>query len=109
MRSLLFCFAALTLFGQADLNTALAPPRQRINDIDNQIVTLLNERATVVREVGQIKKQYHAPAEAPGRAEQVLQRVSGQARAPLSSEAVRHIYETIVSEMTKMEAVETGR
>lgn len=109
MRSLLLCFTALALFAQADLNTALAPPRQRINDIDNQIVKLLNERATVVREVGQIKKQYHAPAEAPGRAEQVLRRVSQQAQAPLSADAIHHIYETILSEMTKMEATEIAR
>lgn len=99
----------MTLFAQADLNSMLAPPRQRINDIDNQIVKLLNERAAVVRDVGAIKKKYHASASAPGRAEQVLQRVSGQAQAPLSGEAVRHIYETILTEMTKMEAAETGR
>ena len=109
MRSLLLCFAALTLFAQADLNTALAPSRQRINDIDDQIVKLLNERAAVVHQVGLIKKQYHAPAEQPGRAEQVLRRVSGQARAPLPADAVRHIYQTIVDEMTSMEATEMAR
>jgi len=109
MRSLLLCFAALTVFAQADLNTALAPSRQRINDIDDQIVKLLNERAAVVHEVGVIKKQYHAPADQPGRAEQVLRRVSEQAHAPLSGEAVRHIYQTIVSEMTNMEAAEIAR
>ena len=109
MRSLLLCFAALTLFAQADLNSMLAPPRQRINDIDNQIVKLLNERAAVVREVGAIKKKYHASASAPGRAEQVLQRVSGQAQAPLTPGAVRHIYQTILDEMTSMEATEMAR
>ncbi|HTR36428.1 MAG TPA: chorismate mutase [Bryobacteraceae bacterium] len=109
MRPLLLCLVAMIVCAQSDLNTALAPSRQRINDIDNQIVKLLNERASVVREVGLIKKQYHAPADAPGRAEQVLRRVSEQAKAPLTPAAVRHIYQTIVSEMTSMESNEMAR
>jgi chorismate mutase / prephenate dehydratase len=111
MRPLLLCLAALALFAQqpADLARELAPSRQRINDIDDQIVKLLNERAAVVREVGVIKKRFNAPADAPGRAEQVLRRVSDQARAPLSADAVHHIYQTIVSEMTAMEKTQTGR
>lgn len=109
MRPLLLCVVAMIVCAQSDLNTALTPSRQRINDIDNQIVKLLNERAAVVREVGLIKKQYHAPADAPGRAEQVLRRVSGQAKAPLTPDAVRRIYQTIVAEMTSMEAAEMAR
>jgi len=109
MRPLLLCVVAMIVCAQSDLNTALTPSRQRINDIDNQIVKLLNERAAVVREVGLIKKQYHAPADAPGRAEQVLRRVSGQAKAPLTPDAVRRIYQTIVAEMTSMEATEMAR
>ena len=109
MRPLLLCVVAMIVCAQSDLNTALTPSRQRINDIDNQIVKLLNERAAVVREVGLIKKQYHVPADAPGRAEQVLRRVSGQAKAPLTPDAVRRIYQTIVAEMTSMEAAEMAR
>ena len=109
MRCLLALLAVLTVLAQADLNTALAPSRQRINTIDDQIVKLLNERAEVVRQVGAIKKQYHAPASAPGRSEQVLDRVSGQARPPLTADAVRHIYQEIVSEMTAMEEREMSR
>ena len=109
MRHLLLGFVAVAIFAQADLNTALAPSRQRINDIDDQIVKLLNERAAVVREVGLIKKQYHAPADAPGRSEQVLRRMSEQARAPLTADAVGRIYQTIVAEMTAMEEREMRR
>ncbi len=109
MRPLLLCLVAMIVCAQSDLNTALTPSRQRINDIDNQIVKLLNERAAVVREVGLIKRQYHASADAPGRAEQVLRRVSGQAKAPLTPDAVRRIYQTIVAEMTSMEATEMAR
>lgn len=111
MRPLLFFCTALCLFSQpsTDLTQALSSSRQRINSIDDQIVKLLNERAQVVREVGLIKKQYHAPASAPGREEQVLRRASGQAQAPLTAPAIEAIYKVILHEMSSMEAVEMGK
>jgi chorismate mutase/prephenate dehydratase len=106
MRHLLFfCALALGLFAQdqTELSRALSSSRQRIDNIDDQIVKLLNERASVVREVGVVKTRFHVPASAPGREEQVLRRVSDHARAPLSPEAVRKIYQTVLAEMSAME------
>jgi chorismate mutase len=105
MRPILFCVVALGLFAQdqTELAHALASSRQRIDHIDDQIVKLLNERATLVREVGLVKMRFHAPASAPGREEQVLRRVSDRARPPLTPEAVRKIYQTLLEEMTTME------
>jgi chorismate mutase-like protein len=108
MRCLLFCFSAMVLFAQksTDLTAALNSSRQRIDSIDDQIVKLLNERAQVVRGVGEIKKQYHAPASAPGREEQVIRRVSGQAQAPLTPAAIGAIYKALLHEMSAMEETE---
>ncbi|HEX5227429.1 MAG TPA: chorismate mutase [Bryobacteraceae bacterium] len=108
MRALLLPALCAIAFAQpsTDLNQALKPSRERINSIDDRIVKLLNERAQVVRDVGEIKKRYRAPASAPGREEQVLKRVGGQARAPLTDAAVEAIYKTILREMSAMEAVE---
>jgi len=109
-RYLAFCFSALALFAQSsDLAQALKPSRGRIDSIDGQIVNLLNERAQVVREVGLIKKQYHAPVSAPGREEQVLRRAGEQARAPLTAPAVEAIYRTILREMSAMEQAEVEK
>ena len=108
MRSLLLFCSALALFAQpsTDLTQALTSSRQRIDSIDDQIVKLLNERAQVVREVGLIKKQFHAPASAPGREEQVVRRAAGQARAPLTPSAIAAIYKVMLHEMSAMEAAE---
>jgi chorismate mutase len=105
MRSILLCVVALGLFAQdqTELTRALTSSRQRIDHIDDQIVGLLNERAAVVREVGVVKLRFHAPASAPGREEQVLRRVSDEARAPLTPQAVRKIYQTLLAEMAAME------
>lgn len=108
MRPLLLLAFCAVVFAQpsTDLTEALQSSRQRIDSIDDQIVKLLNERAQVVRDVGSIKKRYHAPASAPGREEQVLRRVAGQAQAPLTGAAVEAIYKTILQEMSSMEAAE---
>jgi chorismate mutase / prephenate dehydratase len=107
MRYLAFGFAAASLFAQStDLAQALNSSRRRIDSIDDQIVKLLNERARVVREVGLIKKQFHAPASAPGREEQVARRAAGQARAPLTPPSVEAIYKVILHEMSAMEQAE---
>jgi chorismate mutase / prephenate dehydratase len=108
MRSLLLFCSALALFAQpsTDLTQALSSSRQRIDTIDGQIVKLLNERAQVVRDVGLIKKQHHAPASAPGREDQVLHRAAGQAQAPLTPSAIEAIYKVILHEMSSMEAAE---
>jgi chorismate mutase-like protein len=108
MRSLLLFFFSFILFAQpsTDLSQALTSSRQRIDSIDSQIIKLLNERAQVVRDVGLIKKQYHAPASAPGREEQVLRRVAGEAQAPLTPSAIEAIYKVVLHEMSSMEAAE---
>jgi chorismate mutase len=108
MRPLLLLCSAVSLLAQpsTDLTQALNSSRQRIDSIDDQIVKLLNERAQVVRDVGLIKKQYHAPASAPGREEQVVRRAAGQARAPLTPSALEAIYKVMLHEMASMEAVE---
>lgn len=105
MRPILLCVLALGLFAQdqPELAAALKSSRQRIDHIDDQIVKLLNERATVVSEVGVVKTRFHTPASAPGREEQVLRRVSDQARAPLTPEAIRKIYQAVLAEMSAME------
>src|ERR1700683_541148 len=109
-RTLLMLCAAVTLFAQnTELTQALTGSRERIDSIDQQIVKLLNERAQVVREVGLIKKQFHAPVSAPGREEQVLRRAAGQARAPLTAPAVEAIYRAILHEMSAMEQAEVEK
>ena len=111
MRYLLSLCTALCLFAQpsTDLAQALNSSRQRIDSIDDQIVKLLNERAQVVRDVGLIKKQFHAPATAPGREEQVMHRAAGQAQAPLTPSAVEAIYRVMLHEMSSMEAAEMDK
>ena len=94
---------------RAQSDRALADQRAKIDALDARIVTLLNERAEVVREVGRIKKQSGAPVTDPKRVEDVLRRIASANRGPLPNEHLRRIYETIVREMTAFEAADMAR
>jgi len=78
--------------------------RKSIDETDQQIVRLLNQRAKIVAEVGQIKKAARMPVTVPAREQQVLDQVRQMGSAgPLPATVLRRIYETIVHEMRSWE------
>ncbi|MBI3696645.1 MAG: chorismate mutase [Acidobacteria bacterium] len=83
---------------------ALAAERARIDAVDARIVSLLNERAKIVQQIGRIKQKGGMPVVAPGRVEEVLRKVTGHNTGPLSAAAMKRIYERIIEEMTALES-----
>ena len=87
----------------------LAAERTKIDAVDRRLVALLNERATLVRDIGRLKQQSGAAANDPARVADVLRRVTGANRGPLPNEHLQRIYAVIVREMTAFEAQEMSR
>ena len=59
---------------QAPVTSAdLAPLRDQIDALDKQLLQLLNQRARVAEQVGEIKKREGSPFFRPDRVAQVLQ------------------------------------
>jgi chorismate mutase len=83
----------------------LAAYRQKIDSLDQSIVELFQQRARLVEEVGNIKREAHLPVTVPGREEQVVEKAQELAKGgPLPAEAVGRIYEKLVEEMRNWEA-----
>jgi chorismate mutase len=72
--------------------------RERIDQIDRQILELLNHRTTIVEEIGRIKQALQMAVYEPKREDQVFANVVAHNRGPLSSE-VRRVFERIIDEM----------
>ena len=86
---------------------ALARHRQRIDVLDKQIVSLLNERARIALDIGRIRKgESIPPSSALGRQEEVLRNVMANSVPPLSREAARRIYERIIGEMVSIQTLD---
>jgi chorismate mutase len=85
---------------------ALVQHRQRIDVLDKQIISLLNERARIALDIGRIRKRESIPSSALGRQQEVLRNVMSNSVAPLSPQAARRIYERIIGEMVVIQTLD---
>lgn len=77
--------------------------RARIDALDGQIVSLLNERATYAQGIGEIKRSTNAPIYVPEREKAVYDKLSKLNAGPLGDAAIRSIYREVVSAMIALE------
>ncbi len=66
--------------------------RSRINDLDRQILTLLNQRAEAALRIGDLKRGHHLPAYVPGREAEILSRLTATNTGPMPADAVRAVW-----------------
>ena len=81
----------------------LAQCRQTIDEIDLRILALLNERTTVVEEIGHVKRSCGMPIYEPKREDQVFANVISHNRGPLSADALHRVFERIIDEMRSVQ------
>ena len=87
----------------SDRPDALSRCRDRIDELDRRLVDLLNERTTIVEEIGRIKKEAELAIYEPNREVQVFANVAAHNRGPLSSEGLQRIFERIIDEMRRIQ------
>jgi chorismate mutase len=108
MKTLPLVLALMTLFAghtNAGTQEQLGAYRQQIDSIDQRIVELLQERARVVAEVGNLKREAHLPVTVPGREQQVIATAQDLAKSgPLPADAVGRIFQKLVEEMRNWES-----
>ncbi|MCG8407133.1 MAG: prephenate dehydratase [Phycisphaerales bacterium] len=77
--------------------TSLQDLRKKIDELDEKIVRLLNERAEAAVEIGRLKASTGTAVFAPDRERAVLNRVAGLSAGPLSKESLSAIYRELMS------------
>jgi chorismate mutase len=108
MKATRYALAVMTLFA-ADTNAGtqeqLAACRYQIDSLDQRIVALIQQRAQVVEEVGNIKREAHLPVTVLNREQEVIEKAQEFAKGgPLPAAAVGRIYQKLVEEMRNWEA-----
>ncbi len=71
--------------------------RSQINDMDNKLVELLNERARVVVEIGELKNKTGGQIYAPDREKKVFERVIAANKGPLPDKCLTAIWRELMS------------
>jgi chorismate mutase / prephenate dehydratase len=87
---------------------ALAALREQIDEVDSQLVTLLQKRATLALEVGEVKKTIDAPVYRPEREAQILANFASaelttKYAGPLRAPALQAIYREVISACRELE------
>jgi chorismate mutase len=77
--------------------------RKRIDEIDQQLLKLLNERSRCAVEIGHIKKKMKLPAWQPDREMEILRNVVRSNSGPLDDAAIRRLFERIIDEARSLE------
>jgi len=84
--------------------TSLEDLRRRIDEIDAQLVTLLNERASVAVQIGQLKRESgQASFYAPAREREVLERILASNPGPLPDATLMAIWKEMMSGSLSLE------
>lgn len=101
-RSLVFGLRRVRL--SLSRNESVDVLRKKIDQIDEKIVKLLNDRATLAKKIGHTKSLGNQEVYVPHREKEVLERVSGLSRGPLATQAVRSVFREIISGCRSLEA-----
>lgn len=83
------------------MSEQLKQHRDQIDDIDEQVLKLVNERAKLARKIGSLKDD--GVIYRPEREAQVLRRLQEHNQGPLSNEAVSNIFRAVMSNCRALE------
>ena len=98
---------APTAFDASDITAGLDDFRGRIDRLDEQIVRLLNARATCANEIGWLKGRAGMEIYEPAREQAVFEHVRQKNPGPLDGDAVARVFERIIDESRRLERLTT--
>ena len=77
--------------------------RERVDEVDRELIRALNERARIVQEIMTLKAEVGAPVYDPKREEEILQRVVKMNTGPIYDSSMRDIFELILHRIRDLE------
>ena len=78
--------------------------RQKIDQIDEKVVALLNDRAALALRIGHSKRLNQEGIYAPSREQEVLDRVAQLSRGPLPQNAIRSVFREVIGACRSLES-----
>ena len=87
----------------ADLQEKVRELRERVDEVDRELIRALNERARVVQELARIKAEAGVPIFDPKREEEILQRAVEYNEGPIYDSSMRDIFELILHRIRDIE------
>ena len=99
-----YILSMLIIRDQHSTTESIRQLRQQIDELDNQLMSLLAKRMRVCREIGQYKKEHNMTVLQSGRYSEILEKRGAQGEAcGLSPECVAKIFEQIHEESVRQQ------
>ncbi len=83
--------------------------RIAINRIDNDLLHLFNERASLALEIGHIKKNLDLPIYDPRREKLIFEKMQQENPGPLDNAAVVRLFERVIDESRSLERAKSKK
>jgi chorismate mutase len=77
--------------------------RQKIDELDEEIVQLISKRAEAAKAIGELKRVAELPVYEPGREQTVFDHVRAVNPGPLADAEILHVYERIIDVMRTLQ------
>jgi chorismate mutase len=77
--------------------------RKKIDELDEQIVRLINQRAEAAQAIGELKRAVELPVYEPQREQAVFDHVRAVNPGPLDDADLLHVYERIIDVMRTLQ------
>jgi chorismate mutase len=81
----------------------IADWRNKIDELDEQIVALINKRAEAAAAIGVLKRKAALPVYEPNREQQVFDHVRAANPGPLADTEIQHVFERIIDVMRTLQ------
>jgi chorismate mutase len=87
-----------------EMNLQVQRLRDRLDEVDRDLVRALNERARLVQELAILKREVGMPLFDPKREEEILQRIAEENPGPIYDATLREIFEMIMHQIRDIES-----
>ncbi len=77
--------------------------RSAIDTVDQRIIELLQERASLACEIGKVKREIGMPILDPAREGKIRRKLAEGAKGPMEAAALTRIYEVIMTESRRLQ------
>jgi len=81
----------------------IADWRKKIDDLDEQIVQMISDRAHAAKAIGELKREADLPVYEPQREQDVFRHVKAANPGPLPDAELLHVYERIIDVMRSLQ------
>ena len=80
--------------------------RQAIDEIDEKILDLINQRLSLARQIGDLKKKGGIQIKDGGREKEILNRLQEKNNGPVGTDGLSNIFNAIIAEGRKVQSTD---